>query len=46
MVERLCRGLDIQATLTLRDKSDNVPNPIGREITVDLTEQQGGDIDD
>ena len=46
MLERLCKGLDIKATLTLEDKDAGVPNPIKRKITVDLTEQQGGDVDD
>lgn len=44
MLERQCNGLDIKATLILEDASDNVPNPIGRKIVVELTE--GGDSDD
>ena len=31
-------ALDIKATLTLEDKNPDVPNPIGRVITVDITE--------
>jgi hypothetical protein len=38
----ICSAFDISATLTLKDK-DDVPNPIGREITVELTER-GGNI--
>jgi hypothetical protein len=30
--------MDMEALLTLRDKSPDVPNPIGREITVSLTD--------
>ena len=41
MLERQCNGLDIKATLILEDASDDVPNPIGHKIIVELTE--GGD---
>jgi hypothetical protein len=34
----ICSAFDISATLTLKDK-DDVPNPIGREISVELTER-------
>lgn len=37
MLKRVCDALDIEATLTLSDKSDDVPNPIGRTIEVKLT---------
>ena len=37
MLKRVCDALDIEATLTLADKSDDVPNPIGRTIEVKLT---------
>lgn len=37
MLKRVCDALDIEATLTLSDKSDDVPNPIGRTIQVKLT---------
>lgn len=33
----ICDALDIKATLTLEDAAPDVPNPIGRVITVDLT---------
>lgn len=42
MLELHCRVLDIKATLTLEDASDDVPNPIGHKIKVELT---GGDGD-
>lgn len=44
MLERQCNGLDIKATLILEDASEDVPNPIGRKIVVELTE--GGDSND
>lgn len=43
MLERMCRCLDIEATLTLRDPSDDIANPIGRVITVNLIESEGDD---
>ena len=33
----VCNALDIKASLTLEDANPEVPNPIGRSITVDLT---------
>ena len=38
MLERICNALDIKATLTLEDKEPDVPNPIGRVISVELTD--------
>lgn len=38
IIKRFCEKCDMEAMLTLRDKNENVPNPIGREITVSLTE--------
>ena len=43
MLKRLCEALDIEATLTLADKSEDVPNPIGRTIEVKLTGGIPGD---
>ena len=37
MMKRMCEALDIEATLILTDKNDDVPNPIGRTIEVKLT---------
>lgn len=41
MLKRLSNGLDIDIDITFRDKSPDVPNPIGREIEVSVT----GEID-
>lgn len=38
IIKRFCEKCDMEAVLTLRDKNPDVPNPIGREITVSLTE--------
>lgn len=43
MLKRVCEALDIEATLTLSDKSVDVPNPIGRTIEVKLTGGIPGD---
>ena len=44
MLVRSCDALDIKATLVLEDKSDNIPNPIGEKLEIELT--KGGTIDD
>lgn len=41
MLERMCKNLDIKASLVLEDTSPNVPNPIGHEISVELTGDMG-----
>jgi hypothetical protein len=38
MIKRFCDKTDIEAILVLKDKDEGVPNPIGREISVSLTE--------
>ena len=38
ILKRFCRNLDLEAQLILKDKNDNVPNPLGREIVVSLTD--------
>lgn len=43
---RMCKNLDIKATLTLSDESEDVPNPIGKSITVDITSSNGGTEND
>lgn len=43
MLKRVCDALDIEATLTLTDKNDDVPNPMGKTIEVKLT---GGNTED
>lgn len=37
LLKRDCECLDIKAELVLSDASENVPNPLGREIRVQLT---------
>ena len=37
----ICNAFDISAELTLRDKSVDTPNPMNKEITIDLTEGRG-----
>ena len=43
-LKTICNALDIKATLILEDASPDVPNPINKTITVELT--SGGDKDD
>lgn len=38
--------LDMAATLTIRDANPNVPNPIGREITIELIPTDEGRVED
>lgn len=38
ILKRYCNNCDMEALLTIRDKSPDVPNPIGKEITISLTE--------
>ena len=38
IIKRFCDKCDMECLITLRDKNPNVPNPIGREISVSLTE--------
>lgn len=40
IIKRFCQNMDMEALLTLRDTSPDVPNPIGRDITVSLTADQ------
>ena len=42
ILKRYCDNCDMEAVLTIRDKSPDVPNPIGREISVSLTENMEG----
>lgn len=43
-LKTLCSALDIDVTLTFKDKEGKIVNPIGREIVVDLI--SGGDGDE
>ena len=38
IVKRFCNNLDIEAVLVLRNKNDNVPNPLSEDIVVSLTD--------
>lgn len=40
-LKSLCNALDISATLTLRDASEDVPNPMREEIVIPLTDIGG-----
>lgn len=44
-LRKIANALDMRCTLTLEDKSPNVPNPIGKAISVEIT-GSGGDDDD
>ena len=39
ILKRFCANMDMEAVLTLKDKNPDVPNPIGREISVSLTDE-------
>jgi hypothetical protein len=39
ILKRFCSNMDMEALLTIRDKNPDVPNPIGKEITVSLTDE-------
>lgn len=45
MLTRHCEMLDLKATLVLEDTSDDVANPMGHKIEVELT-RRGSDSDD
>lgn len=40
IIKRYCKNMDMEALLTLRDAGPDVPNPIGREITISLTDTE------
>lgn len=44
MLERMCTNLDLKATLTIEDSSNDVINPIGEAISIELT--RGKDVED
>lgn len=47
IVKRYCKNCDMEAILILKDKNPNVPNPIGREIKVSLTDtSDDSDLDE
>lgn len=45
MLVRMCDALDIKATLTLQDKDNDIANPMGETISVEIT-GQGGDANE
>lgn len=45
IIKRFCEHMDMEALLILRDKNSNVPNPIGTEIVVSLTEDYNDEED-
>ena len=38
IIKRFCNNMDMEALLIIRDKSPDVPNPLGKDIIVSLTE--------
>lgn len=38
ILKRFCRNLDLDAVLIFKDRSPDVPNPLGKEIKVSLTD--------
>ena len=45
-LRNICNALDIRATLTLEDKTGDIPNPMGTRIEVCLTDGFGADGDE
>lgn len=43
IIKRFADNMDMEVLLTLRDRDPNVPNPIGKEITVSLTNIEEGE---
>ena len=46
IIKRFCKNMDMECLITLRDKNPDVPNPMGEEITMSLTETYTGDDED
>ena len=44
IIKRFCENCDMEAVLTIRDKAPDVPNPIGKEISISLTNFEPGDL--
>ena len=38
IIKRFCDNCDVEAVLTFKDRSPDVPNPMNTEITVSLTD--------
>lgn len=43
IIKRYCANCDMEAILILKDSDPNVPNPIGREISISLTKSNDDD---
>ena len=44
IIKRFCENCDMEAVLTIRDKSPDVPNPIGKDISISLTNFDPADL--
>lgn len=45
LLKRACKNLDISVDLVFRDASQNVPNPMGKTITINMVPGDSNDID-
>lgn len=45
LLKRACKNLDISVDLVFRDASSNVPNPMGKTITINMVPGISNDID-
>ena len=43
IIKRFCENCDMEALLVFKDRSPDVPNPIGKEIVISLTETSSGE---
>ena len=46
IIKRFCDKCDMEAILTLRDKNPSVPNPMGQEISMSLTDSYSSEDDE
>lgn len=46
IIKRFCQHMDMEALITLRDKNPDVPNPMGVEITMSLTDDYSDEEDE
>lgn len=46
IIKRFCNNMDMEAILTLKDRNEDVPNPIGKELSISLTDSFIDDSDD
>lgn len=45
LLKRMCSNLDIEADIVFRDTNPNVPNPMGKTITINLVPGNSNDVD-